>query len=306
MARRVSEEKILKHIKELKAHRRASLKPDSTWKGQAQELYSAAQKLSGIGDYHITAAKFKAELPNIRPTDFCYNLTNFGDKEYKFLKRVGRGKFRFVDFEWSCEQGVPVTWRVDELEAEFTVGEYKDKEFRWNSNELEKFLQGHQASDIVDDIRDIDIVRQECDRELLDPANLEDARTRILTSIVRRQGQSQFRQKLLVAYRGECAVSDCNAEPALEAAHIIPYLGTATNVTSNGLLLRADIHTLFDMMQLTIDPEAMRVLVASKLEKTPYQGFHQQKLKLPGNERDMPSQEALKKHCLQFRKHDIK
>jgi len=53
----------------------------------------------------------------------------------------------------------------------------------------------------------------------------EDARRRELSSIVRRQGQPKFRQRLLDAYEGKCAISGFDAVQALEAAHIVPYNG---------------------------------------------------------------------------------
>lgn len=80
-----------------------------------------------------------------------------------------------------------------------------------------------------------------------DASSIVDARERVLGQIVRRRGQQEFREKLLVAYEGRCAITGCDAIEALEAAHIVPYLGTETNHVQNGLLLRADIHTLFDL-----------------------------------------------------------
>jgi hypothetical protein len=76
------------------------------------------------------------------------------------------------------------------------------------------------------------------------PSGLEDARKRIIAAIVVRQGQSAFRAELLAAYQGTCAVTGCDVVEALEAAHIVPYLGPDTNHVRNGLLLRGDIHTL--------------------------------------------------------------
>jgi predicted restriction endonuclease len=130
----------------------------------------------------------------------------------------------------------------------------------------------------------------------LDINNLEDARERVLTSIVRRQGQPQFRQQLLKVYKGKCVISDCDVEQALEAAHIIPYLGLHTNTTSNGLLLRADLHTLFDLHLITIDPETMKVLVAPKLMKTSGRAFYKKRITLPDNPADRPDKNSIEKH----------
>ena len=130
--------------------------------------------------------------------------------------------------------------------------------------------------------------------------NLEDARKRVTTSIVQRQGQSEFRRKLLTAYAGRCAISGCDAEPAIEAAHIFPYQGTQTNHITNGLPLRADIHTLFDLYLLSVQPDTYEIIVAPQLVETCYQEFWGKKLILPKNTFALPSSEALRKHYENF------
>jgi hypothetical protein len=102
------------------------------------------------------------------------------------------------------------------------------------------------------------------------PSGLEDARKRILTAIVRRQGQPAFRRQLLRSYGGQCAISGCNVAAALDAAHIVPYKGPDTNHLANGLLLRTDLHTLFDLGLVAVDTETMRVLLAPSLAGTCY------------------------------------
>lgn len=61
-----------------------------------------------------------------------------------------------------------------------------------------------------------------------------------------RIGQQRFRTQLFEAYTGRCAVSGCNVDEALEAAHIENYSGPKSQVVSNGILLRRDLHSLFD------------------------------------------------------------
>jgi len=129
-----------------------------------------------------------------------------------------------------------------------------------------------------------------------DPENIEDARERINTSIVRRQGQPQFRKSLLKAYDSRCVITGCDAEQALEAAHIIPYLGPNTNHPSNGLLLRADIHTLFDLHLISIDSETKTVLVASSLANTCYSELAGKQLQPPLNLAYEPNREAIEQH----------
>lgn len=102
------------------------------------------------------------------------------------------------------------------------------------------------------------------------PDTARDQRVRTMRSIVRRRGQPAFRKALMEAYGGRCAVSGCGVVDVLEAAHVFPYLDGETNAFSNGLLLRADIHTLFDLYLLSVDPESRRVVISPKLERTEY------------------------------------
>lgn len=124
----------------------------------------------------------------------------------------------------------------------------------------------------------------------------EDARKRIMAAIVQREGQPAFRQELLRAYGGACAISGCSVEALLEAAHIVPYLGPHTNVVDNGLLLRADIHKLFDLHLLSIDPETRIVRVCDLLMQSEYKQFNNVRLRQAEPLQQGPSSKALKHH----------
>lgn len=69
-----------------------------------------------------------------------------------------------------------------------------------------------------------------------------------------RLGQQWFRKQLVAAYDGRCAVSDCGVSEALEAAHIENYSGPKSQVASNGILLRRDLHALFDAHLISFEP----------------------------------------------------
>lgn len=129
------------------------------------------------------------------------------------------------------------------------------------------------------------------------PKSIKQAKEQITVSIARRQGQPQFRQSLLEAYNYRCAITGCNAQEALEAAHIIPYSETENNHSSNGLLLRADIHTLFDLNLIAINPETMQVRVAPSLRHTSYSEMDGKYLQLPKISSYLPKKEALKWRC---------
>ncbi len=78
-----------------------------------------------------------------------------------------------------------------------------------------------------------------------------------------RPGQPEFRKRLDLVYGAKCCISGCPIPWALEAAHITPFADDASsNSPSNGLLLRADLHSLFDSNQLAIHPETHVVFFA--------------------------------------------
>jgi predicted restriction endonuclease len=121
-----------------------------------------------------------------------------------------------------------------------------------------------------------------------------DTRARLLREVVQRRGQAAFRRQLLAGYGGRCAVTGCDAADALEAAHIIGYRGRATQHVRNGLLLRADIHTPFDLGLLVICPDTLRVALAPALRASSYAALDSQPLTLPAAPADWPDRSALR------------
>lgn len=126
-----------------------------------------------------------------------------------------------------------------------------------------------------------------------------DARIWALGLMVQRRGQPEFRTSLLAAYAGRCAVTGCSAVDVLEAAHIIPYRGSHTNRIDNGLLLRADIHTLFDLGRIWIDPAAMIIQMDAELLNSEYATYYGQSLRLPPHTVHHPNRQHLAWHMQQ-------
>ncbi|MDM7930527.1 HNH endonuclease [Tabrizicola sp.] len=141
------------------------------------------------------------------------------------------------------------------------------------------------------------------DQVAFDPTNLIDARDKVLRQIAQRRGQSKFRQSLFKAYNGTCAVSRTQVDAVLEAAHISPYLGDYTNHISNGILLRTDLHTLFDLHLMRINPNNHRVEISPSLSETPYWVYNGKKIRLPEKPDEQPSKKALEQH-FSFSKQD--
>lgn len=129
--------------------------------------------------------------------------------------------------------------------------------------------------------------------ETFDPGSQTDAREKVLREIVRRRGQRTFRTNLLRVYGGRCAITACTVQAILEAAHVTPYLGPETNKVSNGMLLRADIHTLWDLGLIAINPESMTVWISPNLNGSEYEKFSGAVPLLPKAPEDRPSTLAL-------------
>lgn len=130
-----------------------------------------------------------------------------------------------------------------------------------------------------------------------DPKNVDDSRKRTLKGIKIREGQPEFRRGLLNLYNEKCVVTGCEVKEVLEAAHITPYKGKETNDISNGLLLRADIHTLWDKYLLTIDANDLTVRIHPEIQADKnYSKLAGMKISLPENRNLGPSLAALEYH----------
>lgn len=115
-----------------------------------------------------------------------------------------------------------------------------------------------------------------------------------------RLGQGAFRLAVTDAYSRECAITPGRVLPALEAAHIQSYSSGGEHAVSNGLLLRRDIHSVFDAGYLTFD-EDLRVVVSDRVRSdfnngNEYRRLHGQALKLPSLAVLRPDSERLKWH----------
>jgi hypothetical protein len=89
-----------------------------------------------------------------------------------------------------------------------------------------------------------------------------------------RQGQSRFRKALLILYGYQCAFTKTNESIVLEACHIISHVKTGDNSLDNGLLLRSDIHVLFDEGLMTLANDGKRVCVRHDVTAPEYAKLH--------------------------------
>jgi putative restriction endonuclease len=126
----------------------------------------------------------------------------------------------------------------------------------------------------------------------------EDGRDSITRTIRARRGQQAFRHSLIARYGPMCMVTGCNLLDIVEAAHISPYRGRNDQHEENGLLLRADIHVLFDLQLMGIEPDTLTIKFHPYALSSGYQEYEGKRLSC----RVGPSVEALKSRWVLFNK----
>ncbi len=116
-----------------------------------------------------------------------------------------------------------------------------------------------------------------------------------------RLGQGGFRVVIIEAYNKKCAITGERTLPALESAHIKPYSSSGPHSVNNGILLRSDLHKLFDAGYMTITTD--HHVEVSKYIKEEYENGHdyyalhgKKLLSLPSDPLDLPSKEYLEWH----------
>ena len=119
-------------------------------------------------------------------------------------------------------------------------------------------------------------------------------------SVRQRLGQGTFRVWVTDIYQRQCAVTREKALPVLQAAHIKPVAEGGLHRIDNGLLLRTDVHALFDRGYVTVTPD-YKFRVSRRLKDDfdngeYYRQFQGGKLWLPSSAEDKPQREFLEWH----------
>ena len=120
--------------------------------------------------------------------------------------------------------------------------------------------------------------------------------------VMPRLGQGSFRVLVTDAYSYRCAMTSERTLPVLEAAHIRPYGKDGQHELSNGLLLRSDLHKLFDLGYMTVDPKEKTIVVSQRIREEyengrDYYALHGRPLAQPQNLLAIPSLENLTYHA---------
>lgn len=117
-----------------------------------------------------------------------------------------------------------------------------------------------------------------------------------------RLGQGTFRILITEAYQHRCVVTGERTLPVLEAAHIKPYSAGGPHEVENGLLLRSDLHRLFDRGYLTVDPQDRRLLISKRIHEEyqngkVYYALHGRRIREPDPSFHEPNSEYLQWHA---------
>ncbi len=101
-----------------------------------------------------------------------------------------------------------------------------------------------------------------------------------------RRGQQKFRRDLLEKFNNKCAFTGLQPEQALEAAHLYSYAEVGVHHEHGGLLLRRDLHALFDGGRIGVDPDTDKIWVRADLDLfTHYEALRGEQVKVPLTEK---------------------
>jgi hypothetical protein len=154
-----------------------------------------------------------------------------------------------------------------------------------NQKSYEQFLNSDLISNLPEDqqLNSSELTELSATKQLIvdEEVPLADAeKHRALRAQVVREGQARFKQALIETYGLACMITGETVAEIVEAAHIRPYINEKSNHISNGLLLRVDIHRLFDADLWAVNPETLQLSISQKLIGSTYEVFEGKTLKI--------------------------
>lgn len=221
-------------------------------------------------EFRTMILNYRSDKNNHNPTIGCIVLTNpifFDPKDWIETPS---------DWGKSIVQG-------KSYDTENTIGKYI-----WNKVEI--LLEKYLVLDSIDEGKS-QLILEEPSSPLYG--------TSILTKV--RLGQGAFRILVTDAYSRRCSITGEKTLPVLEAAHIKPYAESGPHFISNGLLLRSDMHKLFDGGYLTITND-LKIEISNRIKeefqngKEYYQYHGKDLLFLPNREIDKPNEKYIDWH----------
>lgn len=201
----------------------------------------------GEPDYEEAAEKFILRLPN--GESVCTDI-RVKDKNPSRAGRIRKrlGKF----FKTANIKGGAVLTITSKSEGEYQLKITGEQTPHVNDESIELDRKGKLLNNLAEEAKVIDEVT--------------------LRAIKSRRGQVNFRSSLLTAFNDTCCITGCSVISVLEAAHIISHADETNYKVTNGLLLRADIHTLFDLNLIGIDQYGV-VHLSKELENSEYSEY---------------------------------
>jgi putative restriction endonuclease len=129
---------------------------------------------------------------------------------------------------------------------------------------------------------------------------IEDERFGTPVLVRPRLGQGAFRLLVTDIYKRRCAITQERTLPALDAAHVRPYAEGGVHDVTNGLLLRRDLHSLFDRGYVTVTPD-LRFEVSRRIKEEfengrDYYALHGRSVQPPDDVLRQPDRQALTWH----------
>ena len=186
------------------------------------------------------------------------------------------------------------------LDREWVKGLYPAKNVGINvANQLEEILsrlEDRPFSELIKKSNDkkssLSVINKEVSKNNWGEAIDDDVAKYQMLARKIRKGQPKFRKNLLKLYSSRCVITNCEITEVLEAAHIEKHAATGINHSSNGLLLRSDIHSLFDSNKIKINPDNYTVEVDEDLRSSDYWQYNGKKIN-QGLNGEYPSREYL-------------
>lgn len=160
------------------------------------------------------------------------------------------------------------------------------------------------TKDLVLEKKDIAIVSISLPKIPYQPSITDSRSYKIVKSSIR-PTQDRFRSNLMKIYGTRCMLTGCEVSAALEASHICPYKGEQDNHMENGILLRRDIHALYDADLIGIEPNQLRVTISNTLKGSSYQKYDGSYLLIPESKL-RPSVKALSVRWNVFEETNVK
>lgn len=277
-------------------------------------LYGKGQRLPGVSPDFAHAAQRGIHKPARSPYALSVTVKNgaiydadssmvaLPDGMWELVYSEHRNhKGMETDTQWNdslmrcLEDGIPVGVFVEDAHGYYRalafVEEYRPQDGTFVLHgPVTPDTEGHFRSEVRDylvgeDFQEINVPSVE---ELMrDERTAKQVRRKV------REGQHRFREELVQAYGGQCAVTGVETNCTLQAAHILDYRGGRSNVVENGILLRSDIHALFDASMLAFDPKTVRVVIGNDVVDDCYRELEGSALRLPKDRSLWPSEQYL-------------